>query len=963
MISRRAFATAVVLLLGLPAMATAAATIELYGTFTVIGVTVTVGQGDDPDQDATAAVSYRTGAGAFKAGHPLTRVAATRFVGSVMWLSAGTTYDVRVTITDPDGGALNGVVLDSTGTTRAEITIPTPQRTHVVSPSGSGTACTETAPCALAEALSKADAGSEIRLRAGVYREGATEEGLQIPRSGTASAPIVIRSFPGESAILDGADPGAFTWVAQGGGIYRTTTRTAAPHVVLANGQRLFPYQTLADLQSLRYGVPGFFASGTQLSVRLPSDADPTAATMVISQYGGAFLVDSQSFVYFVDLTFRHYGVGEYPKTIYLIEASDCLVRNCTFNHCDTGVAMKYGSHRTVVEECEFSDNADTFPWQGVKDVGFLEDGGVLVYSPMTGRGTVIRRNEFSGDFDGAHICPEEGATTQDTDFYENTVTRCADDGIEVDGLASNVRLWGNTFSEVLMGISLAPVYTGPVYAVRNVIYAFGRGIDPAEGSGSGFKLNSGYDQSGVIYLYHNTVDAVNPSNSALTLYEPGSWKGLVARNNIWSATNYAIEQYNVQQPLDLDYDDLVTSRSGELVWWQGKGDDGHLRTLAALQGATGQEPHGLAVPPSFAGASAGNYALASGSALIDQGLVIPGINDGFGGAAPDIGAFEYRGATGCTVACSATVPTTAQASLPVSFAATASVSGCTGQPTYDWDFGDASAHQTKSSASHVYQISGTYTWKLTVTVGAKSCSRSGAITVGAAPPPVTYLVPAVAHNPGASGTQWRTDLAVVNRSGVGVSLTLVYYSDGVPVTRTKSLAHGAAIEWRDVLVSLFGLTASASSSGVVQVTASMPIGATSRTYNQVTTGTYGQSYPALRSADGLTAGREGLLPQLRKSASFRTNVGVANLGLSSATVAVKLWNASGIQVGGTKTMTVAAGRWAQQYDIFASVGAGTQESAYATVEVQTAGASVWAYASLIDVATGDPTTIPVLAP
>jgi hypothetical protein len=59
---------------------------------------------------------------------------------------------------------------------------------------------------------------------------------------------------------------------------------------------------------------------------------------------------------------------------------------------------------------------------------------------------------------------------------YDNLVYNAGDDGIETDGRCSNVRLWGNTFHDVLMGISLAPVYTGPVYALRNLIYRTGVG-------------------------------------------------------------------------------------------------------------------------------------------------------------------------------------------------------------------------------------------------------------------------------------------------------------------------------------------------------------------------------------------------------------------------------------------------------------------------------------------------------
>ena len=103
------------------------------------------------------------------------------------------------------------------------------------------------------------------------------------------------------------------------------------------------------------------------------------------------------------------------------------------------------------------------------------------------------------------------------------------------------------------------------------------------------------------------------------------------------------------------------------------------------------------------------------------------------------------------------------------------------------------------------------------------------------------------------------------------------------------------------------------------------------------------------------------MLPQLEKSSAFRTNIGILNLGSSWVSVLIKLHNATGAQVGSAKTLTADPSRWKQQYDIFANVGAGSQPVAYATVEVPTAGGRVWAYASVIDVATGDATTIPVL--
>ena len=144
-------------------------------------------------------------------------------------------------------------------------------------------------------------------------------------------------------------------------------------------------------------------------------------------------------------------------------------------------------------------------------------------------------------------------------------------------------------------------------------------------------------------------------------------------------------------------------------------------------------------------------------------------------------------------------------------------------------------------------------------------------------------------------------------------------------------------------------------------VESEQPLVLSSRTYNQAAAGTFGQYYPALTEANAIPAGKTGVIPQLKKNAAFRTNLGLVNLGTAQVTVAITLHGASGAAVGSVKTIAVPAGRWMQQDDIFANVGAGTQDVAYATLEVQTGGGLVWAYASVVDNATGDPTTIPVL--
>jgi hypothetical protein len=616
----------------------AAASLELYGTFHAMGVIITIGSGDDPNQNAAAKVAYRVSGGSYQPGFPLTRISATRFVGSLFWLQPATSYDVQVTFSDPDAGPLDGTMVHNTASTRSEIILPTPSKTYYVTPTGSGTTCSFASPCALSSAINQAQAGQEVTLRSGVYFLG----DFILPRSGSSGSPIVLRSYPGETAILDGSDPATFTWASQGGGVYHTTVNAPDPHLVLANGQRLYPYQSLADLQSLKWGIPGFYASGTSLYARLAGDANPNTATMNVSRYNDAFLVE-QNNIAFVDLTFRYYGQGDYAKAIYFNNASDNLVRGCTFAINDVGIGLKRASGRNVIEDNVFYDADFDFPWDAVKDGSNLETGGVIFYDPVTGRGNIIRRNTFHDYFDGFTSCPSDdnGSSTNETDVYENLIYNAGDDGLSADGKCSNVRIWSNTFHDVLVGISFAPIYEGPIYAVRNVIYRTGVGNNNY--SGMPFKFNSGYDQSGPMYLFHNTADAALHDNDGFEIRSPGTWKAIIARNNIWAGTRYALDNANPTQPLDLDYDDLYTTLPGELAWWDGL-PDRHLNTLAELRTATGQEMHGFNVIPGFANAASGDYTLAASSALIDKGVYLPGINSGYVGAAPDIGAFEYQG-------------------------------------------------------------------------------------------------------------------------------------------------------------------------------------------------------------------------------------------------------------------------------------------------------------------------------
>jgi PKD repeat protein len=98
-----------------------------------------------------------------------------------------------------------------------------------------------------------------------------------------------------------------------------------------------------------------------------------------------------------------------------------------------------------------------------------------------------------------------------------------------------------------------------------------------------------------------------------------------------------------------------------------------------------------------------------------------------------------------CTLACTATVPAAGSAGSPVSFAATATPSGCTGTVAYAWTFGD-SASSTEQNPSHTYASVGSYNWTMTATVQGTSCTKSGTIAVGSCNLACTATVPAAGN-------------------------------------------------------------------------------------------------------------------------------------------------------------------------------------------------------------------------
>lgn len=224
--------------------------------------------------------------------------------------------------------------------------------------------------------------------------------------------------------------------------------------------------------------------------------------------------------------------------------------------------------------------------------------------------------------------------------------------------------------------------------------------------------------------------------------------------------------------------------------------------------------------------------------------------------------------------------------------------------------------------------------------------------------------VPAAAHAPGAYGSLWRTDVAVVNATGAGACLELRFTPAGGGEARTWSgtMAPGTRL-FSDVLVSLLGVGAEEKASGALRVASDRPLVVSSRTWNATERGTYGAHLAGMGEERAVTEGRPGVLAQLKRGASARTNVGLTNPGTAEVTGTIRLYAANGTALGSAKSVAVPAGALVQVDDVFASCGAGDAAIAWARVEVATPGGALLAYASVIDNATSDPTIVPVIVP
>ena len=569
-------------------------------------------EGDD-NLNASAEIEYRkAGAGEWRKALPLRRISYdTRLgedggrleekrtvhalTGSILDLEEDTEYEVRLTLVDPDG-AEGEPVETVTLRTRAE---PVPFR------------------------------GGEVRH---VYPPRYKGEKQQ----------------PAYRSIMHAVN-GFHPWC----DCYQTVHPNAAPP------------GTIIKLHPGKYRIDRFnYREPTQRwlhgTITLVADGTPEKPIAIVGVGDGEVIIDgagnwnlfnviAADYLYFDNLTIQNTDIAFHGGFQGVMGCKGLTVKNCRMENVVYGVLAQDGrSENFYIGDNRFigRNPGDRFNPRSGGAWGKTEAGYAV---NLSGKGHVVCYNYAANFWDVINVFtsamadPFFGQQARAIDIYNNDLYNATDNFIEADGSFANTRIMRNRcFNCMATPLSVQPVYQGPVYWVRNVVFN-------AKGA---FKLAGGRN----VLAFHNFLNGHQRMD--FTSHE-------VFYNNVFCGP--AIESGDRRKRGVLNVKDVENTVrdynafrvAGERVDWMFKAGDEQFRTLEAFSRATGLERHGITFESYdiFADAIEATYAdsnedplvdpdtvdlmPADGSPLIDAGVVISNINEDFEGDAPDVGPYE----------------------------------------------------------------------------------------------------------------------------------------------------------------------------------------------------------------------------------------------------------------------------------------------------------------------------------
>lgn len=649
-----------------------AGALELYATPSAVGLEVSYS--GDADGNAQAEFVWRkAGEKDWRNGVDMTVSRDRKLIWASIWpFEQGETVEVKVTIRD---GAKEAAVLEGKTTTRSLILESSSGAVYYVSPSGSDAdAGAEKSPFkTLAHAAGVVKPGDTVYAMTGVYPEGNLFSGIK----GTAEKPIIFAAARDAKPVIDSSltiAAGSDKWKEHGEGVYVTDLALQAGQSRYAaqDGLRMFFYTSVNALtrDRLRAGRAWCYdESAGKVYVRTGDDKGPSEHVYNVANSTNGVSLAASDYVVLRGFEIRYCGET-------CVDVSDgsrgCVIYENVLHNAPGAVRIRGENvHDTAVWRNDmYEKGLGDFTWNAIKASDYRRQG-VTCFS---GRGSSMCYNRVDGYFDG--IDPEVWQYTEridlnrDLDVMYNVLLNSGDDAIEADGGGVNYRIHGNRIRNCFAAISIAPVEKGPLYVTRN----------EATYKMIMFKMNVGGPESlGWAYCYHNSgycqVTGDQWAGMALS-FPPGDTMPIsnkAFKNNAIIGKTHAVRCGNDGYILDYNCYWTVPGAAPANFTWQTKdgntwSEEKKYPTIEEFTAATGQEKHGLYADPLFTSTpdigtikwanfgrtaisayplvpddSVGNLHLKGNSPCIDAGTVIRGINEGFLGKAPDIGAFEEK--------------------------------------------------------------------------------------------------------------------------------------------------------------------------------------------------------------------------------------------------------------------------------------------------------------------------------
>jgi hypothetical protein len=368
----------------------------------------------------------------------------------------------------------------------------------------------------------------------------------------------------------------------------------------------------------------------------------------------------------FEGLTIRNADIAFNAGNKNMIGAKGLTIRNCRMENVGEGIITEYaGSTNFYIADNVLIGRDDRYRllgWANARNLYGVNKMQSYIGIKVCGSGHVVCNNAVAFFHDAIDVStygtpePQQELKSVSIDIYNNDIHLMADDFIEADGGVHNIRVMRNRCVNAgQTGLSAQPVFGGPAYYIRNVLYNVPQGV--------GMKVNA---RPAGLYVFHNTFICENSSSELFSNahFRNNLFLGIdVPRRAIGSfpmATSYSTYDYDGYRlnPKSENNYQWVCPPSGQLqnysisVFKDGK----TFNSLSSLAAATGLEKHGVEIdydifenlkapdaskPMFIYHATDLNFKLKPNGKAVDIGVKLPDVNDNFIGKAPDLGALE----------------------------------------------------------------------------------------------------------------------------------------------------------------------------------------------------------------------------------------------------------------------------------------------------------------------------------